>query len=532
MTEIAAARVAELEDQTERQRRALSELAVAAEELANDNVALSAEVLQLRDEKKGSREAMAALEDRVVNLQELYLRGLEAASLAPPASAREALQQRALDELATPEILAASRPPRDFPLPEGPPSTAIVPALHEIEALRRERDMLIAQVKALGERTAQLDTENGDLVQQCAAQKRAVHEASTLGQNRLVGAMRRIQYLVAKVAERDDTIKEKSKYIVRLETRLLAQHKTMQTAAVRNKPGTRAGSRSQQANWPAKSPFHPDNRGKAATADAAQENEQTEPGREQALQATTPGTVREVEAAARDEFAQHAQHTPQPPHLARHEVRPEGDGEQGRDAHLNIDQLEQRIDALNRTLTAKQASVSRLPAQTLGSTISEASFDDGDAGLLEWAQSVPTDDADGAAPHQGPGYSRSTPQPRAELQARLSPVAASWNLYKSSHSSSAAATPPRNEAWQRDEQLAAAQRPAGSPHQSQASVSGSPVEDVAAAPPTQPQRLSERIKANHKVSMDEIEGFTQRLLTLHGKAGYQLAPRQNPHLRP
>ena len=89
------------------------------------------------------------VQERVAKLQELYLRGLED-SQAPAATAREAIAQRNLLQLATPEVLALSEPPRDFPGPEPPAATAIVPALHQIGDLRRTRDGLTSQVRSSG----------------------------------------------------------------------------------------------------------------------------------------------------------------------------------------------------------------------------------------------------------------------------------------------------------------------------------------------------------------------------------------------
>ncbi len=62
----------------------------------------------------------------------------------------ESIQQNNLLQLATPEMLAISQPPHDFPVPEDARSSRIVPALHEIEALRRDRGSLREQVSNHG----------------------------------------------------------------------------------------------------------------------------------------------------------------------------------------------------------------------------------------------------------------------------------------------------------------------------------------------------------------------------------------------
>lgn len=59
----------------------------------------------------------------------------------------DSIQQSNLLQLATPEMLALSQPPASFPVPQVAKTSAIVPALHEIETLRRERASLKEQVK-------------------------------------------------------------------------------------------------------------------------------------------------------------------------------------------------------------------------------------------------------------------------------------------------------------------------------------------------------------------------------------------------
>ena len=58
----------------------------------------------------------------------------------------DTLQHNNLLQLASPEMLAISQPPRDFPIPDSAPKGHIVPALHEIETLRRECNSLKDQV--------------------------------------------------------------------------------------------------------------------------------------------------------------------------------------------------------------------------------------------------------------------------------------------------------------------------------------------------------------------------------------------------
>lgn len=60
------------------------------------------------------------------------------------------IQQQHLLQLATPELLAISQPPADSAPPGLGKSSHIVPALHEIQALNRERSSLKEQVCSSG----------------------------------------------------------------------------------------------------------------------------------------------------------------------------------------------------------------------------------------------------------------------------------------------------------------------------------------------------------------------------------------------
>ena len=80
----------------------------------------------------------------MAKLQELYMRDLDQSKAV---TVHDSIQQSNLLQLATPEMLAMSQPPASFPVPQVAKTAAIVPALHEIETLRRERASLKEQVK-------------------------------------------------------------------------------------------------------------------------------------------------------------------------------------------------------------------------------------------------------------------------------------------------------------------------------------------------------------------------------------------------
>lgn len=84
-----------------------------------------------------------AVQDRVAKLQELYMRDSDQSKAL---TVHDSIQQSNLLQLATPEMLAVSKPPASFPVPRAAKASCIVPALHEIETLQRERVSLKEQV--------------------------------------------------------------------------------------------------------------------------------------------------------------------------------------------------------------------------------------------------------------------------------------------------------------------------------------------------------------------------------------------------
>ncbi|DBA77749.1 TPA: hypothetical protein ACH3X2_008440 [Trebouxia sp. C0005] len=239
MTEAAAARIAELEDQVERQQRALSEMAAASEELARDNCTVSDEIVQLREDKASQAQNMDALQDRVAKLQELYMRDLDQSKAI---TVHEGIQQSSLLQLATPQMLALSQPPADFRLEEDARSTRIVPALHEIEGLSRERKILKDQVKSKSEKLACAERAYAELNTQLTAERRAAKQAGAGAQKQLLGSMRRIQYMVSKAKDGEAAMQQKDAYIRKLEARLLNQHKAPANKAKSGAENSKVGS--------------------------------------------------------------------------------------------------------------------------------------------------------------------------------------------------------------------------------------------------------------------------------------------------
>ncbi|KAK9842305.1 hypothetical protein WJX81_005605 [Elliptochloris bilobata] len=260
----AAARIADLEAETVRQRGMLGELAAAAGGLAEENAALGGALAGARSGQRAARADVGHLEERLATLQELCLRGGACAepvglTLAlPPATTAlgpvaAAAQERALAALATPELMAASAPPAGFGC-VAPPQRDIVHALRELAALRRERDRLGAQARAVTERASKAEQARAALATEAAATRRAAAKTAVSDQAKLLGALKRIDFLVGQVRERDAALAARDAYAARLEARLLTQHKALQAAARRAPPPAQLPQRAVKAGIAADRP--------------------------------------------------------------------------------------------------------------------------------------------------------------------------------------------------------------------------------------------------------------------------------------
>ena len=222
VSEGAARRVAELEVLVERQRAALHDLVVASDSLASDNLLLSSGVVTLRGEKGDLAKKVQALEGRIGTLQELYLTGARAAEGAGPKTVREANQTRFWEEMTTQEVLLRdTKPPSYFPVDK-------VQYNREMTHLRKQREALKAKVKALTTRVAELAEAHDEVAARAASQQRGSKEELGRMHTKLVGAMRRIKYLVEVERKREGDLKEKDHYIAKLEALLLSSHRRSQ----------------------------------------------------------------------------------------------------------------------------------------------------------------------------------------------------------------------------------------------------------------------------------------------------------------
>ena len=273
-----ARRVAELEDRCDRQRRTLQELAVASEALAKDNVALSNELVALRDSNEENERKVRELTARLSSAQRLYLAGqksLERAEELREATAGGSELERKLDALLTPEMLARSRPPPSYPAPlalgpvDASSSSGVggvgghdgvqgggggggggqrIPGslISDRQRVAEENSKLKARLEKAERRVVELGAESREANGALAELRKATAASSRRHNAQLTGALRRLQWLVERQGRLEAECEEKDAYAKSLERRLLSQHKTLRgvasSAAGKGAPFARAST--------------------------------------------------------------------------------------------------------------------------------------------------------------------------------------------------------------------------------------------------------------------------------------------------
>eukprot|EP00899_Mesostigma_viride_P011932 jgi/Mesvir1/2073/Mv02325-RA.2 len=225
-------RAAELETTCQRQQRAMVELAVAADHMAKDNALLSQELVLAQQRHAAAATAASALEERVTTLKQLAVRGFEGAVLAErqPAARRVRQQDKFWDELASSsqQLLALSQPPAEFELQAQWPLARVGNMRDELFASRRECEALKKEVKRMTEVTLRLTKENDKLKLAAVAAGKAAAAKEARTQSQLIGAVRRIQWLLAKQKEAEAALKGKEEYALSMESLLLQHTQTIQ----------------------------------------------------------------------------------------------------------------------------------------------------------------------------------------------------------------------------------------------------------------------------------------------------------------
>lgn len=176
------------EEQIEEYCKQVDALSGSLEQVVERCSRLEAEVQERNAQLGAARDRVSVLERNADTLRQLAMEHMS----APPSRGqrRSAAEQRFWDELATPELLAATEPPAEFPVLKQHPSykdelTATRAALRKAEGeiQRTHRRLLEA-----AERASRLERDY-------AADRKEHQTTSVRQQQQLMGAVRRIHYM-------------------------------------------------------------------------------------------------------------------------------------------------------------------------------------------------------------------------------------------------------------------------------------------------------------------------------------------------
>ena len=293
----AEAREARLRERTTRQKRALGKLAAAAADVAGERDRVAKELVLAKQAALEANERAGRLERRLNAVQELYLNQGAAAASGGGGGAHAIgdgvpALERAL-HLLTPELLAASAPPADFP--SRPSDLGAMPLKQRNGAAtdaptavlrRREKQLIMAlkekekEVRALQEQVAVLERDRERAHSATTRGVRERRELETTYTTRLAGAARRIRWLLERETSWRAGLKRAEEYGWQLERRLL--HITQQNHERRStkQAATDAGTKAEPAVVPAKkvlveSPSHADEAGRESAQQVADTTDTT-----------------------------------------------------------------------------------------------------------------------------------------------------------------------------------------------------------------------------------------------------------------
>jgi hypothetical protein len=165
-----------------------------------------------------AEERVGALEKNSDTLRRLMMDYLS--QPAQNSAARRTLTEKSFwDKLATPELLQKSEPPKSFPMRENLHPAQLV----EFQQMKSQLHQTRSQVKKLLYELEQTSAKCRKLESERIKERKEVKSSITRQQQQLVGAVRRIAYLVDERGKDRLELEKKELYVQRLEARLLQQ---------------------------------------------------------------------------------------------------------------------------------------------------------------------------------------------------------------------------------------------------------------------------------------------------------------------
>ncbi|KAJ4454653.1 hypothetical protein PAPYR_10555 [Paratrimastix pyriformis] len=220
------------------QRRSMA-LGEALQAVLDRNALLTADLEAAREAARVSQAKLKETERELETVRQLLccqhaggLLGVSAAATQLPGAPRGVFQEQLLERLATPEVLALSRPPPSYPVVEQAPAQPTLQALAKAEASNAR---LMNHLKQERDRTERLLKERAALHARLHGQTRGLGEQLTRQRTYLAGALRRIRWLVENQTKTAAQLDERNRYVRQLEAKLLALTARLIQAARRHR---------------------------------------------------------------------------------------------------------------------------------------------------------------------------------------------------------------------------------------------------------------------------------------------------------
>eukprot|EP00698_Gefionella_okellyi_P001282 TRINITY_DN1120_c0_g2_i1.p1 TRINITY_DN1120_c0_g2~~TRINITY_DN1120_c0_g2_i1.p1 ORF type:complete len:442 (+),score=126.18 TRINITY_DN1120_c0_g2_i1:1926-3251(+) len=227
-----------LDTQASTHRKHIEKMSQAIERLMDKNMMLNVELTTARDAASVAETRATDLENNTKVLRTLVVNHY----CTPSGGTRSVVEKKFWDQIATPEVLAASQPPADFPLEM---ATDLSTELTKSKARVQQQT---AKIKNLTAQLARLETDFSEL-----KAKRSVNKDVRIQlrkqQTQLMGSVRRIKWLVGQQKQMHSQVTDKDQYISKLEAQLLSLTEKLKLAKTRTRQTTATGSVNMQQGF-------------------------------------------------------------------------------------------------------------------------------------------------------------------------------------------------------------------------------------------------------------------------------------------
>eukprot|EP01112_Ceratiomyxa_fruticulosa_P015498 TRINITY_DN4555_c0_g2_i1.p1 TRINITY_DN4555_c0_g2~~TRINITY_DN4555_c0_g2_i1.p1 ORF type:complete len:798 (-),score=264.64 TRINITY_DN4555_c0_g2_i1:118-2511(-) len=223
-------------------------LCTKIEELAERCMKLEVDLKEAKESSESEKNRADTLEQNTSVLRELVVNGQ---ALIQSGRKRSYAEQKLWEKLATPEVLAASQPPRSFPVQMGASeySRSTNASSLELEKTTNQLRKSQSEVKQLTARIVRLEEDNRDLLDRSRATIQEARASESRQEVQLAGAVRRIQWLLEQQKKLTENLKGKDEYIAKVESKLLEQSKQLKKVTTTNTKPEQSSTNSKSTSF-------------------------------------------------------------------------------------------------------------------------------------------------------------------------------------------------------------------------------------------------------------------------------------------